>query len=1359
VSKQTEDRASDEGVVGTRIGSRFAVQALLGRGGMADVYRVRDEVTGRELALKRLRRAGTPQDQQALALFEREFHTLAHLSHPCVIRIYDYGVDETGAYYTMELLAGEDLHRRGRLPWREACFVLRDIASALAVLHSRRWLHRDLSPRNVVCTADGVAKLIDFGVMAPMGSARALVGTPPLVPPEAVQQQSLDARADLYALGALAYWVLTGRHAYAARNFDELRDRWRSPPRPLERLAPDVPVALSRLVLALLSLDRGARPASASEVIERLTALIGESGEGRSGAGVSYLATPKLVGRDQALQIAREHLVESLRGSGATLLIEGEAGSGRSRFLDACVLEAKLLGAVVLRGDASDAARGEYGLAAALGQQLLQALPELATDAARLRRDLLGTLIVGLCENAPVEPFSQPVAANERRHLQTALRDWFLAVARNSRIVIAVDDFDRADEPSAAWLAALAHKSGRRKLVVVATSALEAPRSAALDLLRASASRAELPALSAEQTETLLRSLYGDARNVAAVAQRVYELSRGNPRAVMELAEHLVRRGLARYAAGTWILPELLGTDQLPASIEAALAFGLRDLDADARELAEALALTDPHVLPLDAYPRLLPAGDPARAFRALDALVTAGILQAEGERYRFVHERSQDLLAAGLDDARRRELHRRLSLAAESAADPMRLAYHLMHSGQEERAIELMLSGRSEHAVEYSEAMMALLEQASEAGERLGFPLRSVLALRMWLVVISGPLGRLDVFMRYAPAVLRELERASGLADYAGLDPALPAQQRLEQALLRAQARHDALPPAQRPWPPVDAIRELGRVCATYAATASAAFDLALVQQVPSLAPLAPLSPAIGVVQLLVDSIVHHQAGRFELARKLQAELLRRIAEPDRAGLDDLTHARMRSGVLYSLAILDAMSGQATALDRVGELLDQPGYRANAWRVHVIYHSMQGEFEEARRSDRRAELLLLQDGTGQMFPGTGSYTLAVVQWLADDLDGVKQLMEQLRLMAERFPRWQVASELAAVHYLRLKGDPAAALQRVEPLLAAEPPGRHVASVWVAATYINLMCELGRAREAADFGERCLATCIANGFSVDDYAIAARAAAEALALDGRHDDAVQLASRVLGALEAGGVRGMRLGAWYEACARIALAARDHHGFQHWAERCGRVYTAGGYAALGAKYGRLLQEAAAAGVGGRALEQLAGHEPEEPHEGDAMQATVYSRMGECVDRSERARCALLMLMEHCLAGEGHLYGLIEGRLSHLVSLPGPHPERDLTPLLEQCVQTELRATETTAVRSPSVPPPVLVDDPDAPRYRRFVLAVERDGETVVAAAVALGPAGAMGGAPPANLLATLAENLLDHDDVDPMTRLV
>ncbi len=268
-------RSSDP--AGDTIADRYEVLRLLGRGGMADVYEVRDVQTGLTLALKQLRAERDDRAGLAIALFEREYYTLAQLAHPSVIRVYEYGVDEHGAHYTMELLEGSDLLELGKRPWREACSVLRDVASALAVLHSRRWLHRDLSPRNVIVGPDGVAKLIDFGAMAPMGVARALVGTPPLVPPEAVQQQALDAQADLNSLGALAYFMLTGRHAFPARAFDDLRDLWRTAVRPPERFAPELPAGLSQLVLELLQLDRFARPASAAAVIERLDGLLGRN--------------------------------------------------------------------------------------------------------------------------------------------------------------------------------------------------------------------------------------------------------------------------------------------------------------------------------------------------------------------------------------------------------------------------------------------------------------------------------------------------------------------------------------------------------------------------------------------------------------------------------------------------------------------------------------------------------------------------------------------------------------------------------------------------------------------------------------------------------------------------------------------------------------------------------------------------------------------------------------------------------------------------------------------------------------------------------------------------------------------------
>jgi serine/threonine-protein kinase len=133
-----------------RIRERYQVRETLGRGGMAVVYRVFDAQDGRELALKQL----LPQREQGdahkvAALFEREYHTLAQLTHPRVIEVYDFGVEAGRAYYTMELLDGGDLRERCPLTWRDACRLMFDVCSSLALLHSRRLVHRDISPRNV----------------------------------------------------------------------------------------------------------------------------------------------------------------------------------------------------------------------------------------------------------------------------------------------------------------------------------------------------------------------------------------------------------------------------------------------------------------------------------------------------------------------------------------------------------------------------------------------------------------------------------------------------------------------------------------------------------------------------------------------------------------------------------------------------------------------------------------------------------------------------------------------------------------------------------------------------------------------------------------------------------------------------------------------------------------------------------------------------------------------------------------------------------------------------------------------------------------------------------------------------------
>src|SRR5262245_43122847 len=143
---------------------RFEVIRKLGAGGMATVYEVHDRSTGRRLALKRLNAdSDEKRHRRVLELFEREFYTPSQIPHPRVVEAYDYGIDDQGPYYTMELLDGGELQALAPLPFADACRIACDLCSALSLLHSRRLVYRDLNPRNVHCTRDGFAKLIDFG--------------------------------------------------------------------------------------------------------------------------------------------------------------------------------------------------------------------------------------------------------------------------------------------------------------------------------------------------------------------------------------------------------------------------------------------------------------------------------------------------------------------------------------------------------------------------------------------------------------------------------------------------------------------------------------------------------------------------------------------------------------------------------------------------------------------------------------------------------------------------------------------------------------------------------------------------------------------------------------------------------------------------------------------------------------------------------------------------------------------------------------------------------------------------------------------------------------------------------------------
>jgi hypothetical protein len=438
-------------------------------------------------------------------------------------------------------------------------------------------------------------------------------------------------------------------------------------------------------------------------------------------------------------------------------------------------------------------------------------------------------------------------------------------------------------------------------------------------------------------------------------------LSAGNPTQLMELVEHLVRHGHARYVAGGWSLPEQLGPSALPASIDAALGLRIDALGADARMLAQALALSAPGAFQLRDYPRLLETEDHARVFAALEALGAAGVLQADGDRYRFAHQRWSELLVARLSDEARCALHARIAGVMGRSADPLRLAYHDFESGQAHRAIESLLSVRRQHD-QFSNELCALLERAVEAAERLELPRRSVFELQSWLVGVAAVLGKLDVFMRHGPPVFAELDRVTGLA--------------------------------------------------------------ALLDPLPTLAPFTAISTPAWIVETMHAAARDTLRGRRTRAYRLATQVLARFSKRDRGGFVDWAYERSRNGLILAVAETSVILGHAEAQNRLAELLERPGFRSDAWRWLAIYHWTLGENEQAKRCERRADLSALQDGTRQFWHGKALLGQAIAHWISDDLEGLRRLQHRFEQMADRYPGWNVARQLVRARDLRLKGDP-----------------------------------------------------------------------------------------------------------------------------------------------------------------------------------------------------------------------------------------------------------------------------------------------------------------------------------------------
>lgn len=267
--------------IGRLLDNRYELLDIIGSGGMAVVYKARDLRLNRLVAVKILKDEHL-EDEDFVRRFHAESETVANLSHPNIVSVYDVSKMEGSDYIVMELLDGVTLkqyiERKHILNWRETVHFAIMIAKALEHAHSKKLVHRDIKPHNVMVLTDGSAKVMDFGIARNLENnntvTRFALGTAHYLSPEQAKGSAVDERSDIYSLGVVMYEMITGRPPFDAENpvaiaLQHINGGARLP----SELVSSIPRGLEQIIMHAMAHDVNRRYASAADLLRDLTAF------------------------------------------------------------------------------------------------------------------------------------------------------------------------------------------------------------------------------------------------------------------------------------------------------------------------------------------------------------------------------------------------------------------------------------------------------------------------------------------------------------------------------------------------------------------------------------------------------------------------------------------------------------------------------------------------------------------------------------------------------------------------------------------------------------------------------------------------------------------------------------------------------------------------------------------------------------------------------------------------------------------------------------------------------------------------------------------------------------------------------
>ena len=1203
----------------TQLRGRFRIDAELARGGMGAVFSALDTATGQQVALKRL---APDAPAAARVLFEREYCVLLSLRHPRIIEVYEYGLDEAGPFYTMELLEGSDLRELAPLPALTACRYLRDVASSLALLHARRLLHRDVSARNVRMRADGSCTLLDFGALISFGTSDQIVGTPPAIPPEALSGQALDQRTDLYSLGALAYYLLTGRHAYAARSVQTLPDAWASQVVPPSFFVQDVPKELEALILQLISLDPLARPTTASEVIDRLNAIASLPPDHDDQIARAYFRGAQLVERGRELARADRAIARAKEGHGRTWVLEARAGVGKTRMLDEIALRAQLAGLVVLRADAARHT-GRLETVRALLSQLARLHPQLF---ARVLESELPQLREVWPELAQPPAASAAVLEDTWQRLTSLIEERLFALAHAQPLLLAVDNVPQSDSHSAAVLMALSRRARGAPLLIVSTARLpRLEQTPALRGLYGAATAITLHGLSPQGTQLLLRSAFGDIPNAQRTASRLHQATHGNPKHTLELLERWVSEGLVQYTGGSFSLPlsipptALLTQDQVDSDRFTTCSPGAVEIACSLAQLEEPVALAT--CLAIQAEQR-----DSRSVHNALDELLRAEVLVQTAQGLCFHNKRLRALASAALPVEVRVGLHARIAQHLLETSDgsferQAQAGLQLVRAGEARGAALIAAAARRAVADDVSAPRLAKqsapLEAALEVYREQGRSQLEQLDLLVPLVLCSYEIS-LAFALRYGDATIRALEHTLGLDKLR-----VQAAPVTLEALLGTLGTAPNLDPGQeRTASTPDVLTLIGwlvRSAATLVSVAGAAIDHeAEARYIEPLRPfqlLGPENPA-AVVFDVCALLIALTEDRFAQTHRGWSELLARLQRVE--GFPPSVREGFLGTATFALGLLECQLDDDRALARIAEMeqSDSPRAKLAVAQLGYLFHGFRGDLEKSDAYRERLEAHAVQHGSAWQMEVWSSCTASAMFGNTRDVSGNKRTLAQLDRLRRQMPSLEQYWERAAATQHLLAGAPARAAEIYEQTLARSRPRERVGWAAVRGGWAAACNDLGQHARARQIAEETLQLCAED---LDYSALFLRIQTEycrALGGLGEHELAQHELNRLFARYQPNH-NALTLGILHGTAAELALRRADIIAFEHHLNMMHTYYAPTHNPALVSQGDRLRNMHASLLAGGGRIAPLPGSQS------GSGSTTLLTTVHGTVERKQRA----------------------------------------------------------------------------------------------------------------------------------------